>query len=118
MKHPKDKELYNVLLYRKDTQLPMVIAESDDFGACKKIWTTLHKLWLESHKEEKPFILEKPVVTAFEPGLISEITVEPKKEVLTEVPDDNPYKQSMLRQGLSQSLQQQGFSDILDKGYR
>ena len=127
--HKDSKETYTVLIYRKDSAEPMLVFESDDFTACKTRWKELHEQWKLSHQEATPFVLEKPVVTAFEPGIIAEISVKPKMAMLQQVEDDNPYKQMMMQKGFSQSLQgvDNNFkgtvngsnqSDLLDNGFK
>lgn len=129
MQNQEQPKVYQVLIFRKDTSQPMTILESEKFKDCKLKWQELHEQWQTCHKEAKPFILEKPIVTAFEPGLISEIVVVPKNEFLVEIDSDNPYKKEMLQNGLSstfkgvggdykQTVNSSTFADLLDNGYR
>lgn len=108
--------IYVVRMFRKDGEV-IDCFESEDFSKCKEQWVILHSLWQECHKEVKVFILERPVVTAFEPGLISEISVLPKEMVIQSLKDlDNPYVAQMRREGLVNTMK--FASELNDGGYK
>lgn len=99
----KDKTIYQVAILRKDNAHIMV-RETSNFEECLATWKALHTKWADSVKEPKPFVLEDPIITAFEPGLIYEITLKPLYEEST-VDSSNPYQKAMVERGLSNSLQ-------------
>lgn len=110
------KELV-VRIFRKDGEIIDVLT-SENFKECKDVWKKLLTQWQECHTEQKIFILEKPIVTGFEPGLISEILVVPKINPIPNVNDENPYFRQMTNKGLTQTMRGAGeYPDILDSGY-
>lgn len=106
---------YIVRLYKKTNDF-IDLLKSNNFDECKTLWRSFITQWEECAKETRPFIVEQPVVTAFEPGLISSIVVEPAN---TATSNDNPYQQQMQSQGFTNTMRNfsQG-ADVLDKGYR
>ena len=76
----EEPQVLQVLLFRKDEVSPIVVMESTNFAECKKVWKDLIAKWTKAHKEAEPFILENPIVTAFEPGIVAEIKIFPKIE--------------------------------------
>ena len=75
-KQTESTQEYVVRMFRKDGEV-LDLLKSDDFKKCKALWVNVTKQWQECHKEAQVFLLEKPIITAFEPGLISEILVLP-----------------------------------------
>lgn len=113
------KELYEVLIIKRD-QNHIVVMSVPSYDKCYEKWTELLKIWTEALKDKIPFVLKDPVVTAFDPGLIMEISIMPVMKV-AESKYDNPYQKEMMKKGLSQTLRSNGNalnSDILDEGYR
>jgi len=97
------KDKYVVRIFRKDGEVFDTLV-SESFGDCEKEWEHLHTYWNECHTEKKVFLLKKPILTAFEPGLIGEISLLPYSDSLPDVADNNPYKQEMKNKGLGDSL--------------
>jgi len=98
-----DKTIYQVAILRKDNAHIMV-KETNNFDECLASWKELQAKWADSVKDPKPFVLESPIITAFEPGLIYEITLKPLYPD-TAIDSNNPYQKSMLERGLSNTLQ-------------
>lgn len=116
MKKPTE-EAYTVVMTLRDGRQE-VLLEDTDFKKCKEYWKVITKEWQTCHNDKQLFILEKPIVIAFEPGLIYQIELTPKIDPVANVQDDNPYKQQMQQQGLNQTLQGVGnFSQMLDEGF-
>lgn len=115
-----EEQVLQVLLYRKDQIEPIVIMESTDFSECKKVWKSLIDTWTKAHKEAEPFVLEKPIVTAVEPGIIGEIKIFPKKELKMNIDPNNPYQKRMMQVGLSdmKNVRQNIYnSELMDEGF-
>jgi len=116
---PKEeqKQLYEVWIVRYQDE-PISIFSTDKYDAAYERWTELKDIWVGALKDKIPFILTKPVVTAFDPGTIKEITVRPVMK-MPESKYENPYQQNMLRDGLTKTLRNSGSpsSDLLDGGY-
>jgi hypothetical protein len=117
-KTEEKKQVYEVWILRHDEQHICCISEMD-YDKCYENWTELVKGWKASISEKIPFSISYPVVTAFDPGLIKEITLRPVTSV-AESKYDNPYQKEMMRNGLANTLK--GVNtitpDILDSGYR
>lgn len=109
------KQVYEVWILRHDEQHICCISEMN-YDKCFEGWEKLVKDWKASLSEKAPFSMSKPVVTAFDPGLIKEITLRPVIQV-AESKYDNPYQKQMMRDGLANTLKPTG-PDILDGGYR
>lgn len=115
----EEKQVYETIIFRKDGEHISAL-QSIKFDEAVEKWKELNGQWEEAIANKKPFKIMNPIVTAFDPGLISEIAVRP----LMKVPEskyDNPYQQQMMKQGLSNTLRQQGGhpvnSGMLDEGY-
>lgn len=129
-KTEEQQQVLQVLLYRKDEVDPIVIAESTSFSECKKVWKDLIDRWTKAHKEAEPFVLERPIVTAFEPGMVGEIKIFPKMEPQINVDPNNPYQQQMMNRGLTHTMKNHSniydtgagggyaFGDLMDGGYK
>lgn len=112
-----EEQNYVVRMFRKDQEV-FDCFKSSNFSECEQVWEKLHSQWQECHKEQKVFILKYPVMSAFEPGLIGEISILPDVKVLPGVDDNNPYKKQMTEKGLSHSLGSLGsVPNYLDNGY-
>jgi len=97
------KEKYVVKLFRKDgVDFDCLISEN--FTECEAFWKELHSTWVKCHNDKEVFILKSPIMTAFEPGLISEISLIPYKDDIPTVDDNNPYKTNMRNNGLENTL--------------
>ena len=92
--------VYAVIILRKDQQ-HISVMEDTNYSKCLEKWEALHLQWVEAYKSTSPFILKDPIVTAFEPGLISEIKLVPLMDESV-VDTDNPYQKKMLQRGLSE----------------
>lgn len=111
------KQVYEILIIRND-QNHISALQSDNYDKCFERWEELTKIWTEAVEGEKPFVLKDPIVTAFNPGLIREITIRPVMTV-SESKNENPYHKRMMKDGLSATLNNvTGGSDLLDGGYR
>lgn len=110
------KMIYQVLIIRRDGSCINAF-ESEEFDKSKERWKELKDQWVKNLKEQTAFELEEPIVTAFDPGLISEVTIAPVQEQHKE---NNPYKERMNRNGLGDSLQNftGGIDGLKDNGYR
>ena len=108
--------IYQVLIIRRDGTHIMAF-ETKDFEESKQRWRSLTDNWLKSLKEETTFELEEPIITAFDPGLIQEVTIAPVEEQSKET---NPYKANTQQNGLGTSLQNftGGMNGLTDSGYR
>ena len=108
------QKIYTLVLYRKD-MAHMTILETADEKEANAVWKELVTSWKTCVKEKVPFTLDKPFVTAFEPGLIHEIKV-----IITETTlSDNPYRTEMNDKGFGTTLNQYTrTSEMLDSGYK
>lgn len=115
----EEKQVYEVVVFRADNN-HISIMQTINFDEAVESWKSTTENWESSIKAKKPFKLMSPVVTSFDPGMIREIAVRPLAKV-QESKYDNPYQQKMMRNGLSNMLNQnQGNvvnSDLLDEGY-
>lgn len=105
------KQTYAVVLYRADGH-DKVLLESDNFDACMSKWQELRTEWTTSVAEKRPFVLKKPMVTAFDPSLVREICISVVPEIMKQ--SDNPYVSNMQAKGLTNML---GGASVLDGGY-
>lgn len=100
----KTQLIYNVLVCRTDGQ-HIVAIESSDYDKCFAKWVDLHKVWSTAAKEQTPFVLVDPVVTAFAPAMVYEIKLIPvMTEEMAQKASNNPYAQRMNQHGLSQTF--------------
>lgn len=109
------KIVYGVFIFRRDGN-HMSILETESYDKAFERWQELEQKWTETIEAKKPFSITDPIVTAFDPGLIVEINLKPVVETSANN-YENPYKQNMIKNGLSNSLNSPS-SDILDGGYR
>lgn len=107
----KEKMVYAVIIFRRDSEHIQVI-ESTDYDKCYEKWKSLQLEWTASAKEQRPFILEDPVITAFTPSVIYEIKLIPvmSEEMISK--SHNPYQQRMTQNGFSNMFPQAG-TDLL-----
>jgi len=114
MVKPESQKIYELTLFRRDGG-HINVTQSNNFEEVSSLWTELTERWAIAIKEQKPFILNKPVVTSFDPGLIYEITVRPLVET-SRANLNNPYYQDMLDKGLGNTLQKT--NGLIDGGYK
>jgi hypothetical protein len=107
----KEKMVYAVVIFRTDSQ-HIQIMESADYDKCYEKWKFLHTEWTASTKEQRPFILEDPIVTAFTPSVVYEIKLLPIMSEEMSVKSNNPYQQKMNQSGFSNMFAQSG-TDLL-----
>lgn len=115
----EEKQVYEVVIFRVDNQ-HIILMQTINFDDAVEKWKEINTNWEDSLSSKKPFKLMQPIVTSFDPGLISEIQVRP----LTKVDAskyDNPYQKQMMKVGLSNMAHQTGGhpinSNMLDEGY-
>ena len=109
------KMTYGVWLLKRD-QDHIQVLETQSFEEADKLWVELKDRWAVCLHEEKPFELRKPIITAFDPGLIYEVTVRPLSASEPDKNIDNPYQARMKKEGFSAALRSGG--EILDSGYK
>lgn len=106
---------YMVVILRSDGNHIMV-DDNPNFDSAREKWASLTKYWEECVHEKKPFIVESPIITAFDPNFIYEIVLRPKSTVTN---SNNPYQKEMMSKGFSDMLKGTSLgSQILDGGYR
>lgn len=111
----KEKMVYGVVVCRTDGNHIQII-ESTDYDKCYECWNTMQFEWTTASKEQRPFRLEDPVVTAFSPSMIYEIKLIPvMTEEMSQTASKNPYAQRMSQQGLSQTFPSAGGIDLLSR---
>lgn len=117
MQKEEQKQLYEVWILRYQDE-PISVFSTDKYDAAYERWNELKDVWVNAIKDKTPFILTKPIVTAFDPGTIKEVTLRPVMKV-PESKYENPYQQQMMRDGLTKTLRNSGSpaSDLLDGGY-
>ena len=114
------KQLYQVQIIRRDG-MHLMGFESENFDEAKEKWKEFQTQWVTKFKDTEPFVLEDPIVTAFDPGLILEISIVPVSE---ENKEHNPYKEAAQKKGLQDALAKTttsggaGTSGVFDQGYR
>jgi hypothetical protein len=106
--------LYVVLILKRTGDHVQVL-ETDNFDKAHSLWKELLEKWETCHKETKAFVLETPIVTAFEPGQITEITVMPVTKQKSD--SNNPYVKDMLNKGFSKTFNNFARGEMLDEGY-
>jgi hypothetical protein len=111
-----NKLTYGVWLLKRD-QNHIPVLETQNFEEADKLWVELKDRWTTCLHEEKPFELRSPIITAFDPGLIYEVTVRLVDETTeaTEI-SKNPYQVKMKKEGFSSAFRSSG--DVLDGGYK
>ena len=111
--------MYSVVILRTDGE-HLIVVESENYDECFEKWNQLQESWQESVKDQKPFVLKEPLVTAFHPILIKEITLRPVTKEAINTKYENPYKKQMLQRGFSETFNKYTGStaDLLDDGYK
>lgn len=98
---------YEVVILRTDGQhisTPM----TQDYDKCFEVWEQITNEWTNAAKEQRPFILRDPIITAFAPALIFEVRLLPVTGQETTSKTYNPYSQKMQEQGFSRTFPSQG----------
>ena len=119
MKKEEQKQVYEVWILRYQDE-PLSVFSTDKYDAAYERWNELKDVWVSAIKDKIPFILTKPIVTAFDPGTIKEVTLRPVMQ-MAESKYENPYQQQMLRDGLTKTLRNPGnvlSSELLDEGFQ
>lgn len=110
------KQIYEVWIVKYNDD-PISVFSTDKYDAAYERWGELKDTWINALKDKIPFILTKPVVTAFDPGTIKEIAVRPIIQ-MAESKYDNPYQKDMIKNGFAKTLRNPTpASDLLDDGY-
>jgi len=115
----EDRQIsYGLFILLRDRQESLLVCETSDFSEIKTKWHELTELWAECIEKQKPFKLEEPRLTAFDPGLIKEITIH-AADATSKVDQSNPYKKNMVNKGFTESLKNNStYPDLLDNGYK
>lgn len=115
MSNPRNKTspmIYGVIICRTDGEHIMVV-EDPDYDKCFAKWQETYTNWQTSAKEQQPFVLTAPVVTAFAPALIYEIKLLPTNAQENASKTHNPYNSMMNEQGFSRTFPSRGGADLL-----
>lgn len=99
----KQAMVYQVVILRTNGD-HISILESDSYDKCYERWKELHTLWTACAKEIKPFVLEEPVVTAFNPSMIYEINLVPVSTQSSSSNAHNPYQKNMQEHGFGKTF--------------
>lgn len=113
------KQIYEVWIVRYQDE-PISVLTTDKYDSAFDKWKELTSIWTSAVKDKIPFVLESPIVTAFDPGTIKEVTVRPVIKV-AESKYNNPYQQQMMKDGLTNTLRNSGNiinPNLLDEGYQ
>jgi len=96
--------VYGIVIFRTDGNHISVL-EDPNYDKCFDCWKKVQMDWATAVKEQQPFILTNPIVTAFSPSLIYEIKLIPvnTKENVAKS-NNNPYYAQMNEQGFSKSF--------------
>ena len=111
----KEKLKYGLYVLRRDGD-HIIVLESENYEEVFTTWKEVKELWSLSIKEQKPFEINKPIVTAFDPGLVYEITIRPLMQASQST--NNPYVQKMNEEGFANTFNQFRGNSILDSGYK
>lgn len=110
----KEQLVYMVAVYRTDGN-HISILESPDYDKCFARWKELQEVWTKATKEQTPFVLVEPVVTAFAPAMVFEIKLIPvMSQQMAANAANNPYAQAMNEKGFSRSFPGAG-TDLLSR---
>ena len=110
----QEQMIYGVIVFRSDQQ-HVTVLESADYDACYEKWKLIQQEWTSAAKEQRPFILEAPVVTAFAPSMIYEIALLPvMTKELADKASRNPYASQMSEKGFNRTFPGAG-QDLLSR---
>lgn len=108
--------MYSVIILRKDKD-HIIMIETENYDEAHEVWQKTQESWLSKLSEQKAFVIEKPIVTAFDPGLIYEIKIVPYS--IGKSSKNNPYQEDMRSRGLEGALgRYTSGNDLLDRGYK
>ena len=115
------RQLFAVTILKRDQQ-HLIVMQTENQDEAQEAWTKLVGLWTQALKEQTPFILGGVSATAFDPGLVYEITIN-STELTGTVSGNNPYNKNMLQNGFSESfgMSAKGNSSqspMLDTGFK
>lgn len=110
------KAIYEVQIVKHDGD-HIIACSNTKYDVVYETWKNLVTLWTESIKSKVPMIIEDPIVTAFDPGLIKKIDLKPVMHE-EESKYGNPYFKKMMKEGFSKTVRDTGGSDLLDEGYQ
>ena len=79
-KKEEKKQIYEVIVLKHDGDY-ITMLTTDKYDESYERWKSLTSVWVEAIKDKTPFIITSPVVTAFDPGTVKEITVRPVMKV-------------------------------------
>jgi hypothetical protein len=114
----EEKEtVYEISIARNDMQIPMIVYRSTNYEESYEKWQELYKQWQTSSDDNKVFVLKEPVVTAFNPVLIREITLRPVVEQ-SAGKYKNPYQREMIDNGFSETFGKHNATELMDGGYK
>lgn len=100
----KEQLVYMTAIYRTDGAHISVI-ESPDYDKCFAKWKELNEVWTKAIKDQAPFVLVDPVVTAFAPAMIFEIKLIPvMSQQMAASGSNNPYAQNMNEKGFGKTF--------------
>lgn len=113
----ESKASYAVIIIRRGGYENLNVLETENFDEAHVFWKELTEKWVGCLKETMPFVLEKPMVTAFDPGTIVEMQVVP---FLPKKSSNNPYVNKMHEEGFTDSFRKRSAvgGDLLDGGFK
>jgi len=106
--------VYGVIILRTSGD-HIQAAESSDYNKCYERWKILQQEWTSASKEQRPFVLEDPVVTAFSPSMIYEIKLIPVMTEQMASNSHNPYQKNMNQNGFSSTFPGGSGIDLLSR---
>lgn len=106
--------IYSVVILRTDGQ-HIDMPSNPDYDKCYAEWKKLSDEWKDAAKEQRPFVLLDPIVTAFAPALIYEIRLIPVSTQEMASQTHNPYSKRMQEEGFGRTFPGQGH-DLLSRG--
>ena len=116
MNKKEEKTTYGTIIMVRGSE-PIIAVETENYDEAFELWQKLKEEWTACVNESRPFELTSPIVTAFDPNLIYEITVRPVVET-TSSNNHNPYKRAMVNNGFANTVgNSQLLSDVKDGGY-
>lgn len=107
MSQKSSNTIYSVFVFRTDGQ-HLEPYTSDNYDKCFETWEALLVEWTSSVKEQRPFILREPLITAFSPALIFEIKLIPVASSDSGSKNNNPYSKKMHEEGFGRTFPSQG----------
>src|SRR6266478_10032833 len=96
-KQEESKQIYEVIMIRSDGN-HITAKSTDNYDVCFEAWKILVDKWENAVTKKIPFSITEPIVSAFDPGLVMEISIRPLMKV-SESKYDNPYQKRMMNEG-------------------